>query len=406
MSETKMIKHVLSNGLTVLGEANPDHHSVGVGFFVRTGSRDEEPVESGVSHFLEHMMFKGTERRSALDITFELGNLGAQANAFTSEENTVYYAHVLPEYFEPILELLSDMLRPALDEGEFNTEKNVILEEIALYQDRPHFYLYENAAKDFFGNHPAGNSVLGTTQSISALSRNQMKEYFDRRYAPSNIVLVVSGKFDADSLQDLAQKYCGSWKDLKVERKVTPFKGSAKNVTFRKKDIKQSHGLLLTSSCSAQDAERYPLSILSNIIGDGIGSKIYWELVDPGLAESAGADIDEKDGTGYFSAYASTEPEKLEEVVAKLRSILAKGAEFSDEDLERAKNKIATRIALDGELPMGRLMTLGFDWTYRKRMRPLKEIISDVRSVKRTDIEAALTKFPLGTWAEYRLVGE
>jgi predicted Zn-dependent peptidase len=135
----------LKNGLTVIGESNPANVSSAIGFFVRTGARDETPAESGLSHFLEHMMFKGTPTRSAIDINMALGNLGAQANAFTSEENTVYYAAVIPERFSEMQELLSDMLRPALDPNEFDMEKKVILEEIALYQDRPHFFLFENA---------------------------------------------------------------------------------------------------------------------------------------------------------------------------------------------------------------------------------------------------------------------
>lgn len=166
-------KEQLSNGLTLLGESNPANVSSAIGFFVKTGARDETAVESGLSHFLEHMLFKGTPTRSAIQINLELGNLGAQANAFTSEENTVYYAAVIPERFAEMQELLSDMLRPSLDPNEFAMEKKVILEEIALYQDRPHFYLFEQAFKDYFGSHPAGNSVLGTHASVSALTHQQ-----------------------------------------------------------------------------------------------------------------------------------------------------------------------------------------------------------------------------------------
>lgn len=162
-------KTQLSNGLTLLGESNPSNVSAAIGFFVKTGARDETPAESGLSHFLEHMMFKGTPTRSALQINLDLGNLGAQANAFTSEENTVYYAAVIPERFAEMQDLLTDMLRPSLDRGEFDMEKKVILEEIALYQDRPHFYLFENAFKDYFGDHPAGNSVLGSHASVLSL---------------------------------------------------------------------------------------------------------------------------------------------------------------------------------------------------------------------------------------------
>ena len=164
----------LSNGLTIVGEVNPNHKSCGLGYFVKTGARDETKEEAGISHFLEHMMFKGTAKRDALQVSFDLGNIGAQANAFTSEENTVYYSAIIPEYFEELHELLTDMLRPSLVQEEFDTEKKVILEEIALYQDRPHFYLYEHATAAFFGTHPLSQSVLGTTESVSALTNGQL----------------------------------------------------------------------------------------------------------------------------------------------------------------------------------------------------------------------------------------
>ena len=196
MSNTQTLK--LDNGLTLLWEHLPQAQSAAIGYFVRTGARDETGKESGVSHFLEHMMFKGTAKRSSADIQYELGNLGAQANAFTSEENTVYYSAVIPENFSKMQELLTDMLRPALDKQEFDTEKKVILEEIALYQDKPYFYMMERAMLDFFAGHSAGSSVLGTSASISALENSEMAAYFARRYVPGNIVLVASGNFAVD----------------------------------------------------------------------------------------------------------------------------------------------------------------------------------------------------------------
>jgi predicted Zn-dependent peptidase len=396
----------LKNGLTVLGEANPAAQSAAVGYFVKTGARDETKREAGVSHFLEHMMFKGTPKRTSLDITYELGNIGAQANAFTSEENTVFYAQVIPEYFGHMQELLSDMMRPTLDNGEYTTEKKVILEEIALYQDRPHFYLFEHAMADFFAGHTAGNSVLGTTDSISVLARDEMKEYFDRRYSPSNMVLVGTGKFDWDAFVANAEKYTSAWKPFEASRDVRPHQASGVRKEYRKKNITQSHVLFLTSGAGAQDEQRFAMSVLATIVGDSSGSKLYWELVDKGIAEDAGADNDERDGTGCFLAYGSTSPEKLDEVAGVIRDILAKPLDFSDADLERAKTKLTSKIVLSGELPMGRLMALGLEWNYRKRLHSLKESIAKIRALKKSDIQSALEKFPLKTWSEFRLLPE
>lgn len=399
-------KTSLKNGLTLIGEPHRANCSSAIGFFVKTGARDETAEESGVSHFLEHMMFKGTPTRTALDINLQLGNLGAQANAFTSEENTVYYSAVIPERFREMQELLSDMLRPSLDQGEFDTEKKVILEEIALYQDRPHYYLFENALKDYFGAHPAGNSVLGSHASVSAISRRQMVDYFTRRYSPSNMVLVATGNFDWKLFVEDAERLCGAWQSSAVQRTTRAHSGRDTRVDFKKPRLNQSHAFLVCEGPSSQDPNRYAMAILSTIMGDSTGSRMYWELVDRGLAESASCDSDEKDGTGCFTAYVSASPDSLDEVVSIAREILGSPRSFSDGDLERAKAKVVSRIVLDGELPMGRLMALGMEWQYREESTPLATIIKRVQAVSRQDIERALEVFPLTSWSEYRLVPE
>lgn len=399
-------KAELSNGLVLLGESNPANVSSAVGFFVRTGARDETPQESGLSHFLEHMMFKGTPTRTALQINLDLGNLGAQANAFTSEENTVYYAAVIPERFAEMQELLSDMLRPLLDPDEFAMEKKVILEEIALYQDRPHFYLFENAYKDYFTGHTAGNSVLGSHESVSALTHHQMRDYFDRRYSPSNMALVATGNFNWDLFVDTAEKLCGSWVDHRVERDCRPFSSKSSGKVFRRKKLNQAHAFLISQGPSAQASERYAMAILATMLGDSSGSRMYWDLINTGLAESASIDSDERDGTGCFSAYVSTTPEQLDQVVSIAKEILSTPLDFSDEDIDRAKAKVLSRIVLDGELPMGRLMALGLEWNYRRQSTPLATILERVKAISRGDIETAVSTFPLREWAEYRLIPE
>ncbi len=396
----------LSNGLQLLGECAPERKSAAIGFFVRTGSRDEQPAESGVSHFLEHMMFKGTAKRQALDITFELGAIGAQANAFTSEENTVYYAAILPEYFERMQELLSDMLRPSLDRDEYNMEKKVILEEIALYKDRPQFFLFEHASRDYYGDHPAGNSVLGSNESISDLDRDEMQAYFDRRYSPSNMVLVASGAFDWDRFVGQAGKECGGWRNFKTDRFCKSFRRDPIQKVYRKKNITQAHMVFLGEGASAQAEERYAFSVLAMILGDSTGSRLYWELIDSGLADSAGADNDERDGTGAFSVYASTEPERLDRVAEIIRRVLDGALDFSDAEMERAKTKLISRMVLGGELPMGRLMSLGLEWQYRKTVETLPEVIARVRGVSKKEIQAAAGRIPFSGWSEFRLLPE
>src|SRR3954469_8503028 len=196
----------LSNGLDVIAEVNPDSHSFAARLFVKTGSRDEPPAVNGVSHFLEHMMFKGSSKYTWEDVNRIFDEMGAKYNAFTSQEMTAYYANVLPEFTEKAMEHLSHLLRPAIRTSDFETEKNVILEEIAMYLDDPGHRLYERLMEVHFGNHPLSLSVLGSAESIQKLQRDQMANYFTARYGPGNMVLSVTGRLDFSEIVSLAEK--------------------------------------------------------------------------------------------------------------------------------------------------------------------------------------------------------
>src|SRR5215469_10969121 len=172
--------HTLPNGLQIIGETSPSARSAALGFFVRTGARDEMPEECGVTHFLEHMVFKGTPRRTALDVNADFDRIGAQYNAFTSEEHTVFYAAILPEYLPRAVDILADILRPSLRAEDFDMEKKVIIEEIGMYEDQPMWSAYDQVRRLHFDDHPLGNSILGTKESVGGLSREQMYDYFRR----------------------------------------------------------------------------------------------------------------------------------------------------------------------------------------------------------------------------------
>src|SRR3984885_5613740 len=203
--------HQLANGLDIIAEINPDSHSFAAGFFVKTGSRDESPQLSGVSHFLERMMFKGSTKYTWEDVNRIFDEIGARYNAFTTQELTAYYANVIPQFTERAIEHLSHLLRPAIRNEDFTTEKKVILEEIAMYLDDPGHRLYEKLMEAHFGKHPLAMSVLGSAESIQKLKRDEMAKYFAQRYGPGNMVLSVTGKMDFDEVVKLAEKYCGKW---------------------------------------------------------------------------------------------------------------------------------------------------------------------------------------------------
>src|SRR5215470_9367202 len=216
----------LDNGLHVIAELNDRAYSVAAGFFVKTGSRDESSELAGVSHFLEHMTFKGTARRDALTVNRDFDRVGAKHNAQTSEEDTFYDVTCLPEYLPPSFDVLSDILRPTLRDEDFETEKQVIIEEIRMYLDNPMSVAYEAAKAAHYGGHPLGNSILGTVDSISSMTADQMREYFARRYSPANIVLAFAGKGRWEPLVELAEAHCGRWQGGPAARQAGPARGS------------------------------------------------------------------------------------------------------------------------------------------------------------------------------------
>jgi len=208
----------LANGLTILGECDESAHTAAAGFFVKTGARDESAALMGVSHFLEHMMFKGTKRRSADDINREFDELGASYNAYTTSEMTCFYAHVLPEQLGKSIDLLGDMMRPALREEDFAQERGVILEEIAMYKDNPFWVLYDEVSTRRYPGHALGHLVLGTTQTIQEMHASQMREYFEHWYAADNTVVALSGRVDFDTAVAQLQELCAGWSTLGAAR--------------------------------------------------------------------------------------------------------------------------------------------------------------------------------------------
>lgn len=296
--------HKLPNGLEIIGETLPTSRSVGVGFYVRSGSRDEVGPESGVSHFLEHMLFKGTPNRSALDVNLHFDRIGAKSNAYTEYETTVYYTAVLPEYLPTAVDILADILRPSLRQEDFDTEKQVILEEIGMYADMPPFDASDKARRIYFADHPLGNSILGTVESITALTRDQMQAYFDRRYAAGNILVAAAGNFDWNELVAMIESKCGRWNAGQPGRtKLVPAKPTTGSHVIAKEGVNQEHVLMMAPGPAVEDPIRYSADVLATIVGDDTGSRFYWELTHPGLVESAGYGIDTNQANGTLGGY-------------------------------------------------------------------------------------------------------
>jgi predicted Zn-dependent peptidase len=390
-------QHTLQNGLEIVAECNDDAHSAAVGFFVRTGSRDETDAVVGVSHFLEHMLFKGTPTRSPDDVNREFDEMGAHYNAFTNEENTVYYAAVLPEFVRPAVELWADVLRPSLREEDFNTEKKVIIEEIKMYEDQPPFCADEKCRAAFFGRHPLGRSVLGTERSITDLPVEGMRGYFERRYSPGNIVLAAVGKVDFAELVKTAESGCGSWKPFATERPMVKPAFQEGFLVEHKESAAQQYVLLLAPGPAAEDADRYAAKLLAVILGDDSGSRLYWELVDPGFAEQATLSHGEYQGAGMLATYMSCDPEHAQSNLQILHDIYRRAQDegVTEEELAQAKSKVRSHLVLSSERPRGRLFPVGGDWVYRRAYRPIELDLQTFADVTLAEVNAILNRYPL-----------
>ncbi len=396
-------KHTtLSNGLTIVGEINESALSAAVGFFVRSGSRDETGEVSGVSHFLEHMMFKGTDGLGALEVNETFDRLGAQYNAFTSEENTVYYAAVLPEYLGEVTDLWTQLMRPSLRAEDFDIEKNVIKEEIAMYKDLPQFDVMDRCKTIHFKDHPCGNTVLGTEESITALTAEQMRDYFAKRYAPNNMVLACCGNFDFDALCSLAESKCGKWTPSDVTRELNFYAGSKDKQRAEKANLVREHICLLSPAVSMQDDRRFATSLLAIIVGDCTGSRYFWALVDPAIAETAAMQYESMDGVGVIYSYIRCDRQNVSQVTQIIKGIFeeltAKG--ISGDELRKARNKVLSALTIKCEQPMGRLTNLGFNWVYLQRYRSMAEDVAAVKAVTVEDVNAVIAEFNPGDFTQ------
>ena len=391
--------HRLPNGLQLLGQRMPDLESVSLCFYARTGARDEaDPALFGVSHFLEHMVFKGTARRDTEQITLDFNLMGAEFNAFTSVEQTVYYARILNEYLPKAVDLLSDMMRPRLDADDFGMERNVILEEIARSEDVPTGQAYRRLMQTYFANTPLGHDVLGTKESIRELSVEQMRAYHARRYGANNLIFSIAGNFDWDNVVSLVERACGGWSDGEMGRTAERYAPdrSLSNVVV-KPQLRQQLILVGSPSVSVQDDDLYAAQLAAMILGDGAGSRLYWNIYQKGLAESASASLSPFDNTGMLLTFLSTTPDHapavLELAQAELKSLQEDGVQ--EDELRRAKDKLISRTVLDGDSAFSRMQDLAYTWVAEGKVRGIQDEMDRIEAVTLADVRRTLDRYPV-----------
>ncbi|MSR29494.1 MAG: insulinase family protein [Phycisphaerales bacterium] len=395
----------LENGLELHAECDPDAESAAVGIFVRTGARDEPKGLMGVSHFLEHMMFKGSATHNAHEINEAFDQIGARNNAFTSHELTAYHAHVLPEHFTKATTLVFDLLRPALRQEDFDSERGVILEEIAMYDDNPAWVAYERANDAFYKGHPLGVRVLGTPESINAMTKSSMREYFTKRYSPDNSLLVAAGRVDFDALVEQARLESQCWKRSVVSREHPTWAPHTTSLTVPQEKATRAYTVLLWPSCPVRDPRRYAAVVCSQILGDSDGSRLYWALVEPGIAVDASTGYSGRDGVGEIagSVVCSTEDMvRAEEIFVRECHLLRDS--LTEDDLVRARRKIATGVAMAGESSTGRMQRLGAVMASTAEYTTLEEELARVNALSIDDLRGYLTDFPFEPMTIVRVV--
>jgi predicted Zn-dependent peptidase len=389
----------LPNGLDIIAEVSESAHSASLGFFVKTGARDEHDSISGASHFLEHMVFKGTDTLSAEDINLRFDSMGASANAFTSEEDTVYYAAVLPEKQHAAIELLAAMMRPALREDDFITEKQVILEEIKMYDDQPPFGADDQCRALFFRDHPLARSVLGTESSIEALPVEAMRSYHQERYSADNLVLAASGAVDFDSLITSARQLCSSWQSISHCNRKVPFSTTPSEAitdVITRDQAALEYAVRMSPGPAEDTSDRFAAKLLAVVLGDDSGGRLYWDLVDSGKAEHAACHHHDFLDAGVFVTQLSCEPETTKALLDRVIEIYEAATKgLTDSEVEQARNKLLSRVVLAGERPRQRLFSLGLEWAHLGRYRSVGDDLTTLDTISREDLHRILCEWQL-----------
>ncbi|MEQ8318050.1 MAG: pitrilysin family protein [Phycisphaerales bacterium] len=389
-------ERVLSNGIRLIGEVDPEAHSAAAGYFVRTGARDEPAQAMGVSHFLEHMMFKGTKDLSAEALNAAMDDLGASNNAYTSSELTCFYAHTLPEALPDAAKLLGRMMRPALREDDFETERGVILEEIAMYDDNPFWVLLEAASERHYRGHPLGHRVLGTKEIIAGIPVSTMRDYFEQRYTAEATVVALAGAVDMDQIAGELESLGEPWTHGDPPPRGPAPESGGGRFELTRDSVSRGYVIALWPAPPLQDELRHAARLLAQVLGAPGNSRLHWALVEPGLADEAASSYMGQDGAGEFIVYASGDPEKLGQIEDVITGELTKVVdELTEQDLERLRAKAATGVTVGGERPSDRMQRLGARWTLLNDYLPLEEELEQVRSVTLDDLRTVAERFPM-----------
>lgn len=385
-------KDVLDNGLTVLTERMPQVRSVSMGVWVKTGSRSESPELNGVAHFVEHLLFKGTRRRTAEEIAREVDSIGGHLDAFTGKETACYSAKVLDDHLPLAFDILSDLvLHPRFDPDEMERERRVVLEEIKMEEDTPDDLVCEIFTQNFWRNQPLGRPILGTARSVGRLDRDRVAGYFREHYAPDQLVVSAAGHLNHPDILDLASRHFGHLERRPDGRALAPAKPCNPISLRTKKELEQAHICLGVPGCALTDRNRFAFYLLSTILGAGMSSRLFQNIREKqGLAYAIYSGLSAFRDTGCLSVYAGTSLENAGRVVGSIvrefRDL--KEHRVKEEELRRAKDHLKGSLLLSLESSSSRMANLARQELYFGDYTPPRETILDIGRVSADQVQA------------------
>jgi predicted Zn-dependent peptidase len=392
-------KTVLPGGLRVITESLPAVRSVALGIWVGVGSRDEDVRHTGATHYLEHLLFKGTRRRTALEISAEMDAVGGEMNAFTTKEYTCYFARVLDTDLPLAIDVLSDMVTGSLiTPRDVDAERNVVLEEIAMNDDDPTDTVHEAFAAQLFGDTPLGRPVLGTVESINSITRDQISEHYLARYTPEHLVVAAAGSLDHDALVEQVRNAFGAALDQDVQPAPPRLGGEMANpagagtgVRLVSRGIEQANLVLGCEGLARTDDRRFALGVLNLALGGGMSSRLFQEVREKrGLAYSVYSFTSQHADTGMWGIYVGCLPSKADDVLAICTSEVEKvvTAGLTDAELARGKGQMRGSIVLGLEDPSSRMSRLGKSELVYPRLETVEETLASIEAVTNDDVRA------------------
>jgi predicted Zn-dependent peptidase len=402
-------RNVLPNGLTLLTESMPNIRSVSLGVWLNQGSRHETEAENGISHFIEHLLFKGTEKRSAQEIAKTIDRFGGQCDAFTSKEYTCFYGRVLDEKLPVAFDLLADIvLHPRFEPEHIEKERKVIFEEIKMVEDSPDELVYDLFMETFWSGHPLGRPIQGTVESVSALGPEMLTGFFRDSYRPESVFISAAGNLDHDHLVRMASQAFGELKSGPPRRKISPPEPRAEIVVREKKELEQLH-LCLGVPASGQDHPgRYCGYVMNTILGGTMSSRLFQNIrEDRGLAYTVYSSINSFADTGFLTVYAATRPDGAHELVQSVCDELKKmkSQRVDEAELESAKDNLKGSLMLSLESSSSRMSNLARQHIYFGRQFGLDEILAGIDAVTADGVQALAQELLVGSRCTAAVLG-